>query len=217
MAWEKFTKFTKILSIRLAFLVQYLKFFVIIILFRNFFDFYSQLIGNCDSVIKITIFEKFDFQNWGMQTKAKWDENNKVYKISGTKSWISNSPVADVMIVWARSDRHDNQIKVLFMKFNFNFSYRYQKPSKIFMAKIAGFYSWKRNERSFDTQNRRQIIVANKYYRSNSDGRRRNFRGVPSSEYRGLNFPQFEQHFILNMELTISGFILKSFIHLDFP
>lgn len=76
-----------------------------------------------------------------MQTKAKWDENNKVYKISGTKSWISNSPVADVMIVWARSDRHDNQIKVLFMKFNFNFSYRYQKPSKIFMAKIAGFYS----------------------------------------------------------------------------
>ncbi|VDN60536.1 unnamed protein product [Dracunculus medinensis] len=47
----------------------------------------------------------------GMQTKAKWDENNKVYKISGTKSWISNSPVADVMIVWARSDRHDNQIK----------------------------------------------------------------------------------------------------------
>uniref|UniRef100_A0A9J2PAQ5 Acyl-CoA dehydrogenase/oxidase N-terminal domain-containing protein n=1 Tax=Ascaris lumbricoides TaxID=6252 RepID=A0A9J2PAQ5_ASCLU len=46
----------------------------------------------------------------GMETKARWDGNAKVYKLSGTKSWISNSPVADVMIVWARSDRHDNEI-----------------------------------------------------------------------------------------------------------
>ncbi|KHN79554.1 putative glutaryl-CoA dehydrogenase, partial [Toxocara canis] len=46
----------------------------------------------------------------GMETKARWDANAKVYKLSGTKSWISNSPVADVMIVWARSDRHNNEI-----------------------------------------------------------------------------------------------------------
>uniref|UniRef100_A0A915CNU0 Glutaryl-CoA dehydrogenase n=1 Tax=Ditylenchus dipsaci TaxID=166011 RepID=A0A915CNU0_9BILA len=50
----------------------------------------------------------------GMETKAKWDENAKVYKLSGTKTWISNSPVADVFVVWARSDRHDNAVKVFF-------------------------------------------------------------------------------------------------------
>ncbi|VDM81758.1 unnamed protein product [Strongylus vulgaris] len=47
----------------------------------------------------------------GMETKAKWDEKTKTYRLSGTKSWISNSPVADVLIVWARSDRHNNDIK----------------------------------------------------------------------------------------------------------
>lgn len=48
----------------------------------------------------------------GMETKAKWDESAKVYRLSGTKTWISNAPVADVFVVWARSDRHENSIKV---------------------------------------------------------------------------------------------------------
>lgn len=48
----------------------------------------------------------------GMETKAIWDENKKVYHLFGTKTWISNSPVADVFIVWARSNRHNNDIKV---------------------------------------------------------------------------------------------------------
>ncbi|EYC14608.1 hypothetical protein Y032_0040g303 [Ancylostoma ceylanicum] len=47
----------------------------------------------------------------GMETKARWDEKTKTYRLSGTKSWISNSPVADVLIVWARSDKHNNDIK----------------------------------------------------------------------------------------------------------
>ncbi|CAI4232852.1 unnamed protein product [Auanema sp. JU1783] len=47
----------------------------------------------------------------GMETVAKWDEKTKTYRLSGTKTWISNSPVADVMIVWARSDKHNNAIK----------------------------------------------------------------------------------------------------------
>ncbi|KAI6229033.1 Acyl-CoA dehydrogenase and Acyl-CoA oxidase dehydrogenase domain containing protein [Aphelenchoides fujianensis] len=34
----------------------------------------------------------------GMETKAKWDESKKVYRLSGTKTWISNSPVADVFV-----------------------------------------------------------------------------------------------------------------------
>ncbi|CAJ0927418.1 unnamed protein product, partial [Mesorhabditis belari] len=40
----------------------------------------------------------------GMETRARWDEKTKTYKITGTKTWISNSPVADICIVWARSD-----------------------------------------------------------------------------------------------------------------
>jgi len=47
----------------------------------------------------------------GMETKAKWDSNKKVYRLSGTKTWITNSPVADVFVVWARSDRHDGSVR----------------------------------------------------------------------------------------------------------
>ena len=31
--------------------------------------------------------------------------------ISGAKNWITNSPIADVFIIWAKSDAHDNKIK----------------------------------------------------------------------------------------------------------
>uniref|UniRef100_A0A1I7ZEP7 glutaryl-CoA dehydrogenase (ETF) n=1 Tax=Steinernema glaseri TaxID=37863 RepID=A0A1I7ZEP7_9BILA len=47
----------------------------------------------------------------GMETRAKWDEKTKTYRLTGTKTWISNSPVADVVIVWAKSERHNNKIK----------------------------------------------------------------------------------------------------------
>jgi glutaryl-CoA dehydrogenase len=33
------------------------------------------------------------------------------YRISGAKTWISNSPIADVFVVWAKSDAHDDQIR----------------------------------------------------------------------------------------------------------
>ncbi len=33
------------------------------------------------------------------------------YRISGAKNWITNSPIADVFIIWAKSDAHDGQIK----------------------------------------------------------------------------------------------------------
>jgi len=47
----------------------------------------------------------------GMECKAEWDSANNVYRLKGTKSWISNSPVADLMVVWVRSNRHENAIK----------------------------------------------------------------------------------------------------------
>ena len=33
------------------------------------------------------------------------------YKLTGAKMWISNSPIADVMVVWAKSSAHDNKIR----------------------------------------------------------------------------------------------------------
>jgi len=33
------------------------------------------------------------------------------YLLSGQKMWITNSPIADIAIVWARSDAHDGKIK----------------------------------------------------------------------------------------------------------
>jgi glutaryl-CoA dehydrogenase len=40
----------------------------------------------------------------GMETRAKWDDAKKCYVLSGTKSWITNSPIADVAVVWAKCD-----------------------------------------------------------------------------------------------------------------
>jgi len=33
------------------------------------------------------------------------------YRLSGTKMWISNAPIADVFVVWATSDAHDGAIR----------------------------------------------------------------------------------------------------------
>ncbi|MFK5978245.1 MAG: acyl-CoA dehydrogenase [Rhizobiaceae bacterium] len=45
----------------------------------------------------------------GMLTRAKKVDGG--YLISGAKNWITNSPIADVFIIWAKSDDHDNKIK----------------------------------------------------------------------------------------------------------
>jgi glutaryl-CoA dehydrogenase len=44
-----------------------------------------------------------------MQTQARWDEKKQVYILNGTKSWITNSPIADIAVVWAKCD--DKQIR----------------------------------------------------------------------------------------------------------
>lgn len=33
------------------------------------------------------------------------------YRLIGSKTWISNAPIADVFIVWAKSEAHDNKIR----------------------------------------------------------------------------------------------------------
>merc|ERR1719277_1775555 len=37
----------------------------------------------------------------GMETRAKYEKSDGVYILNGSKNWITNSPLADVMIVWA--------------------------------------------------------------------------------------------------------------------
>ncbi|GAM18476.1 hypothetical protein SAMD00019534_016510, partial [Acytostelium subglobosum LB1] len=43
----------------------------------------------------------------GMQTRAKKVAGQGKYIINGTKTWITNSPIADVFVVWAKDDNGD--------------------------------------------------------------------------------------------------------------
>lgn len=45
----------------------------------------------------------------GMTTRAEKIEGG--YRLTGAKTWISNAPIADVFVVWAKSDAHDNAIR----------------------------------------------------------------------------------------------------------
>jgi glutaryl-CoA dehydrogenase len=45
----------------------------------------------------------------GMKTRAEKIDGG--YRLTGNKMWISNSPIADVFVVWAKSAAHDNQIR----------------------------------------------------------------------------------------------------------
>jgi glutaryl-CoA dehydrogenase len=45
----------------------------------------------------------------GMKTRAERIDGG--YRLTGSKMWISNSPIADVFVVWAKSAAHDDQIR----------------------------------------------------------------------------------------------------------
>ncbi len=45
----------------------------------------------------------------GMKTRAVKTATG--YRLTGSKMWISNSPIADVFVVWAKSEAHDNKIR----------------------------------------------------------------------------------------------------------
>jgi glutaryl-CoA dehydrogenase len=45
----------------------------------------------------------------GMKTRAEKVAGG--YKLTGSKMWISNSPIADVFVIWAKSVAHDNEIR----------------------------------------------------------------------------------------------------------
>ncbi|MBD3625595.1 MAG: acyl-CoA dehydrogenase [Rhodobacteraceae bacterium] len=45
----------------------------------------------------------------GMKTRAIRTESG--YRLLGSKMWISNAPIADVFVVWARSEAHDGRVR----------------------------------------------------------------------------------------------------------
>jgi len=45
----------------------------------------------------------------GMKTRAEKVADG--YRLTGSKMWISNSPIADVFVVWAKSDAHEGAIR----------------------------------------------------------------------------------------------------------
>jgi glutaryl-CoA dehydrogenase len=45
----------------------------------------------------------------GMKTRAAKIDGG--YRLSGSKTWISNAPLADIFIVWAKSEAHDGAIR----------------------------------------------------------------------------------------------------------
>lgn len=83
----------------------------------------------------------------GMETKAKIDHKTKSYVLNGSKTWITNSPIADVFIVWARCeddkkvrgfivDRSENSEGLETPKINGKFSLRASATGMILMDNL---------------------------------------------------------------------------------
>ncbi|XP_037068154.1 glutaryl-CoA dehydrogenase, mitochondrial-like [Pollicipes pollicipes] len=45
----------------------------------------------------------------GMETRARYQASDRVYLLNGSKTWITNSPIADLAVVWAKCD--DDKIR----------------------------------------------------------------------------------------------------------
>ncbi|WP_276119732.1 acyl-CoA dehydrogenase [Pararhizobium qamdonense] len=50
----------------------------------------------------------------GMKTRAVKTDGG--YRLTGSKMWISNAPIADVFVVWAKSEAHGNAIRGFVLK-----------------------------------------------------------------------------------------------------
>jgi glutaryl-CoA dehydrogenase len=47
----------------------------------------------------------------GMATKAIWDGDAREWVLTGSKTWITNTPLADVALVWARADADNGAVR----------------------------------------------------------------------------------------------------------
>lgn len=81
-----------------------------------------------------------------METKATFDSKTKTWILNGSKTWITNSPIADVCIVWARCDdkvvrgfiidRHENSEGLETPKIDGKFSLRASTTGMILMDNL---------------------------------------------------------------------------------
>lgn len=66
---------------------------------------YLPLLASADLVGSFCLTEPNAGSDIGkMESKAKFNSETKVYTLNGAKTWITNAPVADVFIIWARCD-----------------------------------------------------------------------------------------------------------------
>lgn len=80
----------------------------------------------------------------GMETKAK--KQGDVYILNGSKTWITNSPIADVFIVWAKVPEENNVVRGFILekgmkgltapKIDGKFSLRASETGSIFMDDV---------------------------------------------------------------------------------
>ncbi len=97
----------------------------------------------------------------GMKTVAKKTANG--YVLTGAKMWISNAPIADVFVVWAKSEAHG--------------------------GKIRGFVLDKGMKGLSAPEDRRQAVAARHHHRRDRDEGRRGGRGRASAQCRGAEGP----------------------------
>mmetsp|Transcript_30805 Transcript_30805/g.46730 ORF Transcript_30805/g.46730 Transcript_30805/m.46730 type:complete len:450 (+) Transcript_30805:159-1508(+) len=79
-----------------------------------------------------------------METKATFDKGNNEYILNGSKNWITNSPIADIFVVWAKND--DGKIQGFILekgmpgleapKIDGKFSLRASTTGMIFMDEV---------------------------------------------------------------------------------
>jgi glutaryl-CoA dehydrogenase len=80
----------------------------------------------------------------GMETRVKYDKGTDEYIITGSKNWITNSPIADIFIIWANDENNCIQGFVLergmigleTTKISGKFSLRASDTGMIFMDNV---------------------------------------------------------------------------------
>lgn len=73
----------------------------------------------------------------GMETKAKYDSKSKTYSLSGSKTWITSSPIADILVIWGKTE--DGIIRGFIVE-------RSQVTSGLSTPKIEGKFSLRASE-----------------------------------------------------------------------
>ena len=81
-----------------------------------------------------------------METRAVQEANDGDYIVNGSKNWITNSPIADVFVVWAKDVNDGDRIKGFLLekgmpglsapKLEGKFSLRASQTGQIFMEDV---------------------------------------------------------------------------------